>query len=132
MGCVVFKLVAPPLKSGLPYVLTGSALKINGLTCGTAPALNDPNVATDPLTILVVLLPVPIGRSHELPLFLIRPISVFGKVVKVEPSKAVGQFSCTVALPVPLSLVIFHTASTTSCFCTVVNGVPVIDPFVVI
>src|SRR5215813_11826976 len=84
IGCVVLRLVAPPLKSASPYVLAGSALNTNGCTCGTAPIPNEPKLLTVAFTELAVLLPAPIGNAHEEPVFMIRPISVSGKVANVD------------------------------------------------
>ena len=118
------------MKSALPYVFGGNALKIKGIVGGTAPTPNFPKLVTVADKILDELLAAPMGGDdQDDPVLAIRPISESGKVVKVEPSNAAFHPNCTVPLPPPLVRLTFQTASTTFCFCAGVSGVPFIRPF---
>src|SRR5688572_12856636 len=131
IGCVVLRLMAPPLKSALPYTFTGSGLNTKGCEGGTAPALKLPEPLITPITVLFVLSPVPVGSDQEEPVLVIKPISLFGNVVNVDPSNAAAQPSWMSEFPEPVILLTCHTAFTTDCFCAALKGVPSIKPFTV-
>ncbi len=109
--------------------MVGIALKVKGLVGAFAPALSAPKVESVAIAVLVLLLPVPIGGAKAVPVFLIKPIEVSGKVPNVLPSNCGTQVSFTSASPAPAVRFTFQTAFTTNCFWAAVNGVPCNCPF---
>src|SRR5687768_609848 len=74
-GCVVLRVLAPALKSGSPYILSGIGLNSKGTDGATAPIAKLPNMAAVVLAVFELLFAEPVGGSHEVPLFRITPRS---------------------------------------------------------